>query len=264
MNQDWNGGPQFGPSGFGGPPGFGYGTSYMNPSFGPMDYGNGPSFGPAYCPPGYFAPAPAAGSFGPMPPGPGFTPGFAGGTYPMGYAPPMAPPGYGYGPAGPPFLNNSAPPQYQETGLPTDQEIEEMIYQSFDEDPLIPWDADIDVDSDAGMVTLTGTVSNKRIKHAAGDDAWWIPGVDAIRNEIQVTSGEQSRHHETRFEHRQHLTGQSSTGQTQTGGQAQTGQTQSSMPSASGTTPSEETPRAARANRSTRQPASSSTETEQS
>lgn len=77
-------------------------------------------------------------------------------------------------------------PQFLMTGLPTDQEIVEMTYDSFDNDPLIPFDADINVDSDAGVVTLTGTVASKQIKHAAGDDTWWIPGVDDVHNDLTV------------------------------------------------------------------------------
>ena len=78
-------------------------------------------------------------------------------------------------------------PQYTATGLPTDEEITEMVYDAIDADPLIPYDADINVAVDAGVVTLTGTVPNKRVKHAAGDDAWWVPGVVDVNNELEVT-----------------------------------------------------------------------------
>lgn len=86
-------------------------------------------------------------------------------------------PGWGYGP--------SYTPAYY-GGLPTDSEIEEMIYDSIDADPLIPFDANIDVSVEAGTVYLRGEVPSKRIKHAAGDDAWWIPGVVDVHNEIKV------------------------------------------------------------------------------
>lgn len=78
-------------------------------------------------------------------------------------------------------------PQYVATGLPTDEEIEEMVYDAIDADPLIPYDADINVEVDSGVVTLTGTVLNKTEKHAAGDDAWWVPGVVDVKNELKVT-----------------------------------------------------------------------------
>lgn len=83
--------------------------------------------------------------------------------------------------------------QYAGTGLPTDEEIVEMVYDSIDADPLIPYDADIDVLVDSGEVTLVGTVPNKRVKHAAGDDAWWIPGVTDVHNDLQVGGRRRSR-----------------------------------------------------------------------
>ncbi len=84
-------------------------------------------------------------------------------------------------------------PEFIATGLPTDEEITEMVYDAFDIDPLIPYDADIDVDVDAGVVTLSGTVPNKHAKHAAGDDAWWIPGVTDLRNNITVSPRRRAR-----------------------------------------------------------------------
>ncbi|HOM71225.1 MAG TPA: BON domain-containing protein [Armatimonadota bacterium] len=72
-------------------------------------------------------------------------------------------------------------------GLPTDSEIEDMVYDSIDMDPLIPYDANIDIKVDAGTVTLSGEVPSKRIKHAAGDDAFWVPGVIDVDNQIKVT-----------------------------------------------------------------------------
>ncbi|MBI2939205.1 MAG: BON domain-containing protein [Chloroflexi bacterium] len=84
-------------------------------------------------------------------------------------------------------------PQFTTTGLPTDEEISEMVYDAIDDDPLIPWDAEINVDVEAGEVTLTGTVPNKRIKHAAGDNSWWIPGVVDVHNSLQVTGHRRAR-----------------------------------------------------------------------
>lgn len=92
-------------------------------------------------------------------------------------------PGWGAGPYAPP-APTYAPAYYG--GLPTDSEIEEMIYDAMDADPLIPFDANIDVSIEAGTVYLRGEVPSKRIKHAAGDDAWWIPGVVDVHNETKV------------------------------------------------------------------------------
>ena len=90
--------------------------------------------------------------------------------------PAMVPPWAGQGFAGQQMAGG--PPAYGPAyygNLPTDPEIEEMIFDAIDADPLIPFDANIDVSVDAGTVTLHGEVPSKRIKHAAGDDAWWIP-----------------------------------------------------------------------------------------
>ncbi|HUV05318.1 MAG TPA: BON domain-containing protein [Armatimonadota bacterium] len=116
---------------------------------------------------------------GPMWAGPawGWAPGMAmGPAYGAGYG---AGPGWGYGPS-------YAPAYYG--GLPTDSEIEEMIYDAIDADPLIPFDANVDVSVEAGTVYLRGEVPSKRMKHAAGDDAWWIAGVVDVHNEIKVTA----------------------------------------------------------------------------
>ena len=104
----------------------------------------------------------------------GFTPG-----YYAGYG--------GWGLGGLRRWGGTYSPQYTATGLPTDEEITEMVYDAIDADPLIPYDADINVDVDAGIVTLTGTVLNKTAKHAAGDDTWWVPGVTDVRNNLGVS-----------------------------------------------------------------------------
>ncbi|MBI2864063.1 MAG: BON domain-containing protein [Chloroflexi bacterium] len=118
----------------------------------------------------------------------GFQPGFA----------PSFAPGWGWG-----FPNwglgglrtwgGTYSPQYTATGLPTDEEIEEMVYDALDDDPIVPYDAPIDVDVAAGVVTLTGTVPNKRVKHAAGTDAWWIPGVVDVVNSLELSGRRRAR-----------------------------------------------------------------------
>ncbi len=138
-------------------------------------WGYGPSAGPPMRPnmPG---PVPMRPECAP-PWVPAYTPGWG-----YGYA---APPNYGAGYAVP--YPNVYPPSYYGT-LPTDAEIEEMIYDAMDADPLIPFDTNIDVSVEAGTVTLAGEAPGKRIKHAAGDDAWWIPGVVDVHNNITVTA----------------------------------------------------------------------------
>lgn len=103
--------------------------------------------------------------------GPGFGPGYGpvtmGGTYPGFYG----------GMYGPGFTG----------AMPSDDEIREMVEESIDADPAVPYDSDINVDVTGGIVTLTGTVPSKRIKHAVGDDAWWVTGVWDVNNNLQVT-----------------------------------------------------------------------------
>ena len=78
-------------------------------------------------------------------------------------------------------------------GLPKDDEIEEMIHEALDHQPLIPLDADVDVRCESGLVTLTGKVPDKRIKRAAGEAAWWIPGVIDVNNSILVSGRRQTQ-----------------------------------------------------------------------
>lgn len=110
----------------------------------------------------------------------------------VGFTPPanawMGPWALGWGLGGGRTWGGTLTPQFLFTGLPTDPEIVEMVYDSLDSDPLIPYRADITVDSNAGVVTLSGTVPTKQIKHAAGNDAWAIPGVDDIQNNLQIVS----------------------------------------------------------------------------
>lgn len=134
----------------------------------------GPWQGPQMGPPWMMGPMCAGPAWGM---GPGMGPGYGAG-YGAGY-------GYGQG---------YAPTYYG--GLPTDSEIEEMIYDAIDADPLIPFDANIDISVEAGTVYLRGEVPSKRIKHAAGDDAWWIPGVVDVHNEVKVTPRQRERRQE--------------------------------------------------------------------
>lgn len=135
------------------------------------------------------------GAFGPM--GFGGQMGYGWGVgYGPGIPPWMGAPAYGqFGGwgvgVGPTWGGTYAPPAYFGTA-PSDEEIANMIYDALDADPIIPYDSDINVDVTAGVVTLTGTVPSKRIKHAAGDDAWWVPGVIDINNQLTI-SGRRGR-----------------------------------------------------------------------
>lgn len=140
--------------------------------FGP-GYWMGPGYGIGMAPfgpgPGYFY-GPGYGFAGPM---------TMGGTYP-GFYGPMGGPGY-FG------------PWYAGGAMPSDEQIKDMVLESIDADPAVPFDSDINVDVTGGIVTLTGTVPSKRVKHAVGDDAWWIPGVWDVNNNLQITGRREKR-----------------------------------------------------------------------
>jgi hypothetical protein len=98
-------------------------------------------------------------------------------------------PNYGGGMMG--TLPGTYPSAYGGSGVASDDDIRDMVLTSLDADPRIPFDSDIDIDVTGGIVTLIGTVPNKRIKHAAGDDAWWIPDVVDLNNELKVVGRRQ-------------------------------------------------------------------------
>jgi hypothetical protein len=162
-NQGWANNNQWGgnPGNWGA--GFGYGT-YPAAQFG-SGYGNFP-----YNPANY-------------------------GTFPYNQAP-YNQGGYGYGtvPYNPPGAGFGG---YPWTPL-SDEELGYFVENALDNDPIIPTQSSIGVQVNDGIVTLTGTVPNKRIKHAAGDDAWWIPQVIDVHNEIQVMPRRQRAGGQTR------------------------------------------------------------------
>lgn len=129
----------------------------------------------------------------------GYMPGMMGGPWGMGYPygtggamgfPYGFQPSYGPWFGGPMTWGGTFPGMYggwaYTEGWPSDEQIQEMIYDSIDADPVVPYDSDITVEVTGGVVTLSGTVPNKRVKHAVGDDAWWVPGVWDVNNNLQI------------------------------------------------------------------------------
>ncbi|MBI2939206.1 MAG: BON domain-containing protein [Chloroflexi bacterium] len=158
--------------------------------------------------PGTSGPTAGRGGAGAWQPGfagqyPGGWAGFGGGFGPMGgYAPFFAgmptpgffPTGWGFGGA-PGWMGTFAPgwagfaPTFAgPRGGASDEQLKEMIFETIDADPAIPYDTDINVEVTGGIVTLTGTVPNKRVKHAVGDDTWWLPDVIDVNNQLEVVS----------------------------------------------------------------------------
>lgn len=181
--------------------GQGYGSmGYGQTGFGGIGFGSQPfEMGPsALCPTcGFQGGYPMTGM--PQFMG-GMTPpyGFPGYSFPQGlpwYGPtyPWSTQGYPGFPQTYPGAMQGFYPGYQAMTFPDDEQIREMIYDALDADPLVPFDSDINVEVTGGLVTLAGTVPNKRIKHAVGDDAWWIPGVWDVNNQLEITGRARAR-----------------------------------------------------------------------
>jgi hypothetical protein len=78
----------------------------------------------------------------------------------------------------------------QPHGPTTDQEVEDFIYDALE---LLPGASEIDVRSEAGRVTLTGSVQNKRVKRDAGEIAWAIPVANDVQNNVTIASRRRAR-----------------------------------------------------------------------
>ena len=78
----------------------------------------------------------------------------------------------------------------QPTGPNTDAEIEDFLYDAFE---LIPGTSEVEVRCEAGRVTLTGNVPNKRHKRDVGEIAWAIPSINDVHNNATITARRRSR-----------------------------------------------------------------------
>ncbi len=70
----------------------------------------------------------------------------------------------------------------------SDQDIADDVMENIAGDANIPMGdtKNINVDVTDGIVTLSGTVRRRRSKWAAFNDAYWIPGVIDVMNNIKV------------------------------------------------------------------------------
>jgi len=157
-NSGWNprwGGQDYYGQGYGG----GYGYGYNSPFYGSQGYGQG-----------------------------GFNQGWGNqgwsgqGGYQQGWNQGWGGQGYGQGNFNQGWNNR----RWQNRWPQNDQEIEDFIYEAIDDDPNISNEADINVEVNDGIVTLTGTVRSWRTKYAAGNCAWMAPGVRDVNNNVSV------------------------------------------------------------------------------
>jgi hypothetical protein len=78
----------------------------------------------------------------------------------------------------------------QPQGPTTDQEVEEVIYDILE---LFSGAGDVEVRCEAGRVTLSGTVSHKRLKRDIGEIAWAIPTLNDVANNITIAPRRRTR-----------------------------------------------------------------------
>jgi len=128
-----------------------------------------------------------------VPPGP--SPGepyaFSGGGVPASVNVPFPPfGGPDLGVTAPALVMAIAMRRGQPAGPTNDQEIEDFIYDALD---LLPGAGDVEVRCDAGRTTLTGAVSQKRLKRDVGEIAWAVPAINDVQNNITIAPRRRSR-----------------------------------------------------------------------
>jgi BON domain len=78
----------------------------------------------------------------------------------------------------------------QPQGPTNDHEVEELIYDTLE---LFSGANDVEVRCEAGRVTLSGTVSHKRLKRDIGEIAWAIPSLNDVQNNITLAQRRRTR-----------------------------------------------------------------------
>jgi hypothetical protein len=79
----------------------------------------------------------------------------------------------------------------QPMGPTSDREIEELIYDALE---WLSGANEVEARCESGRITLTGSVSNKRIKRDAGEIAWAIPSVTDVQNNLTIAGRRRGRH----------------------------------------------------------------------
>lgn len=83
-------------------------------------------------------------------------------------------------------------PGYSGTSDLTDAQVQSLIYDTLDNDPMVPHNANVDVAVNNGTVTLSGEVRGRQVKRHLGQIAWAAPGVRDVNNEITIRGRQQS------------------------------------------------------------------------
>ena len=78
----------------------------------------------------------------------------------------------------------------QPNGPTTDQDVEELIYDTLE---LLPGASDVEARCEGGRLTLSGNVSHKRLKRDIGEIAWSIPSLVDVSNTLTITSRRRTR-----------------------------------------------------------------------
>lgn len=133
-------------------------------------------FAPPAAGPVYGIPAPWIG-VGPPVPGFGALSAFPGQDLPVALAAPA-------------LVASIALKRGQPMGPANDREIEEVVYDALE---WLPGANEVEARCEGGRITLTGSVSNKRIKHDAGEIAWAIPSVTDVQNTLTITARRRGR-----------------------------------------------------------------------
>ena len=96
----------------------------------------------------------------------------------------------GVGITAPALLASIAIRRGQPMGPTNDAEIEDFIYDALD---VLPGANDVEIRSEGGRITFTGSVPHKRLKRDIGEVAWAIPNVIDVQNNINIAQRRRQR-----------------------------------------------------------------------
>ena len=101
-------------------------------------------------------------------------------------------PPYSYQPAltAPALIATVAMRRGQPQGPTNDQEVEDFLYDVLE---LLPGANDVEIRSDGGRVTLTGSVPHKRLKRDTGEIAWALAAVADVQNNLAIATRRRAR-----------------------------------------------------------------------